>query len=328
MPASPTVHRVGLPGPRRTLVPAAAVRTVLAGGFDAVHAHVGVGSPLAFAVAAAAARAGIPTVVTVHSLWAYVHPLFRTVDAVAGITRLPIRWTAVSKAAAGPVRRLLPPDTEVSVLPNGVEQRDWELDPLPRIPGTVVVAAVMRLTARKRTLPLLRILRGARAAVPESLRLRAIVLGDGPRRPAAERYLRRHGMASWVTLPGTGSHAGVAGLLRAADIFIAPASLESFGIAALEARCAGVPVLARASTGVAEFIRHGHEGLLSTSDSEMTDQLTRLVVDAPLRDSISRHNRCVPSPIDWPSVLVGADAAYADATRLQGGDRVRETVGR
>lgn len=327
-PAVLTVHRVGAPGPRRVLAPAAAIHAVLAGGFDAVHAHVGVGSPLAFAVAAAAARAGIPTVVTVHSLWTYVHPLFWTVDAVAGITRLPIWWTAVSEAAAAPVRRLLPPHTEVAVLANGVDQRDWRLDPLPRTPGTVVIAAAMRLTARKRTLPLLRMLRDARAAVPASLRLRAIVLGEGSRRLAAERYLRRHDMTSWVTLPGAATRAGVARLLRAADIFVAPADLESFGIAALEARCAGVPVLARASTGVAEFVRHGYEGLLSTSDTEMADQLTRLAVDAPLRESIGAHNRHTPCPIGWPSVLAGADAAYEEATLLQGTGCAVQEIGR
>lgn len=316
--AGPPVHRVGGPGPRRALAPSAAVQAVLGGRFDAVHVHVGVGSPLGFAVAAAAARARIPTVVTVHSLWAYVHPLFRSADAVAGITRLPIRWTAVSEAAAEPVRRLLRPGTDIAILPNGVEPRDWAVEPAARIPDTIVVAAVMRLTTRKRTLPLLRILRDARAAVPESLRLRAIVLGDGPRRPAAQRYLRQHGMDPWVTLPGAANRGGVARLLRAADVFVAPAALESFGIAALEARCAGVPVLARASTGVTGFVRPGREGLLSTSDAEMTGQLVRLAVDDRLRTSISRHNRTTPCPIGWPAVLACADDAYELAARLLG----------
>jgi glycosyltransferase involved in cell wall biosynthesis len=319
------VHRVldgrSHPVARRPLAPVAAVRTVLAGGFDAVHVHVGVGSPLAFAVAAAAATARIPTVITVHSLWAYVHPLFRSIDAVAGISGMPIRWTAVSEAAATPVRRLLPRQAAVTVLPNGVDQQDWDLAPLPRTPDTVVIAAVMRLTVRKRTLPLLRMLRRARAEVPASVRLRAVVLGDGPRRAAAQRYLGQYGMTSWVRLPGSAPRADVARLHRGADLFIAPADLESFGIAALEARCAGLPILARASTGVAEFVRHGHEGLLAGSDPDMVRHLVRLATDDELRESMTRHNRSTPCPISWRAVLAGADAAYREAALLAGSPR-------
>ncbi|HEV7656172.1 MAG TPA: glycosyltransferase family 4 protein [Mycobacteriales bacterium] len=309
------VHRVSGPRVRR---PAAAVRTVLGGKFDAVHVHVGVGSPLAFSVAGAAARAGIPTVVTVHSLWAYVAPIFRSVDAVAGISRLPIRWTAVSAAAAAPVRRMLPRGTTVTMLPNGIDQGDWDQPRRPRIPDTIVIAAVMRLTVRKRTLPLLRMLRQARAEIPDSIRLRAVVLGDGPRRPAAQRYLREHGMMPWVTLPGSAPRSVVAGLLHSADVFVAPAGLESFGIAALEARCAGLPVLARASTGVVEFVRHGQEGLLSGTDEQMAAQLVRLATDEPLRESISRHNRETPCPISWDAVLARSAAAYDEAAALLG----------
>ena len=117
---------------------------------------------------------------------------------------------------------------------------------------------------------------------------------------------------------------GVAGLLRAAEVFIAPAVLESFGIEALEARCSGVPVLARGSTGVAEFVRHGHEGSavhFGHRDGWPADPAGRR---RPLRESIdrhnrhNRHNRKTPGPIGWPSVLAGA----SPPTRRRPGCRV------
>lgn len=310
----PPVHRI-VEVSSRLLAPVAAARHVLAGDFDVVHAHVGVGSPVAFAVAAAAAGAGIPTVITVHSLWAYVHPLFRAVDLVGGLSRLPIRWTAVSEAAAAPVRRLLPPGAEVSTLPNGVEPGDWAVEPQPGAAGTVTVVAVMRLTTRKRILPLLDILQRARERISGSIALRAVVLGDGPRRAAAERRLRRHGMTSWATLAGRASHAEIAAVHRRADVFVAPADLESFGIAALEARCAGLPVLAKQRSGVREFVRHGREGLLAGDDDQLVEHLVRLATDRRLRESIRDHNRRTPSPITWTSVLARADTAYAAAAR-------------
>jgi glycosyltransferase involved in cell wall biosynthesis len=312
-----SVHRVAgsatHPVAARLLAPASAIRVVLDGGFDVVHAHVGVGSPVAFAAAAAAARAGIPTVITVHSLWAYVHTLFRAVDVLSGLSRLPIRWTAVSEAAAAPVRRLLPPGTAVTVIPNGVDPAFWSGPPAPRDPGTVTIAAAMRLTARKRTLPLLRMLRLARDLVPAQVRLRAVVVGSGPRWTAARRYLEDHDMTSWVRLPGRVSRADVARMYHCADLFIAPADLESFGIAALEARCAGLPVLARVSAGVGEFVRHGREGLLARDDAQMVEQLARLATDDALRDSIRRHNRRTPCPVTWDAVLERTDGAYAAA---------------
>ncbi len=74
---------------------------------DVVHVHVGVGSPLGFWVARDAARRGLPTIVTVHSVWWRVAPVFRLLHALGGWSRLPIQWTAVSEVAAAPVRQLV-----------------------------------------------------------------------------------------------------------------------------------------------------------------------------------------------------------------------------
>jgi len=38
------------------------------------------------------------------------------------------------------------------------------------------------------------------------------------------------------------------------DIFVLPTILESFGIAALEARCAGLPIVAMGYGGVKSFV--------------------------------------------------------------------------
>ena len=93
-------------------------------------------------------------------------------------------------------------------------------------------------------------------------------------------------------------------VLSQADVFVLPTVLESFGIAALEARCAGVPVVARTQSGVSEFIKDGVEGLLASSDEEMADRITRLIVDEELRNSIAAYNRSTPGPAtDWRHVV-------------------------
>jgi len=287
---------------------------------DVVHAHLGVASPLAFFLARTAARDGIPTLVTVHSMWAGVGQIMATMDAFGGWSTLPITWSAVSGAAAAPVRRLLPPGTQIRVLSNGIDQDRWRLAAAGVQPGELVLGAVMRLAWRKRPLALLKIVRRAQMTLEQlgdNTRLRLLVAGDGPRQQAMETYLRRHSMTEQVTLLGRLDRQEVRGLLGASHVFLAPADLESFGIAALEARCAGVPVVAKADSGVSEFIRHEREGLLCGSDDDMADAVVRLVRDRELRLRIAAHNRTADCPVSWGTLLQKTDAAYASACLAQ-----------
>jgi glycosyltransferase involved in cell wall biosynthesis len=281
---------------------------------DVAHVHVGVGSPLGFWAARSAVRAGIPTVVTVHSMWSQVRTVFRTLDLAGGWSRAPIVWTAVSDAAAGPVRRMLPDHREVALLPNGIEAERWATDRTPPSDDDrVVLVATMRLAARKRALPLMGMLRQVREATPEGVALRVDLLGDGPQRGAVEDYLTEHGMTDWVRLHGRRTRDQIHQHYADADVFLAPADLESFGIAALEARCSGLPVVAKRGTGIAEFVTHGKHGLLAATDAEMVQHLVRLVGDAGLRKELTGVGGTEAS--EWVSVLARTRDLYAEAAR-------------
>lgn len=323
-PENPHLHRVTAdfrhPNTLHPLAVGAGIRTLRNLGMDVVHAHLGVASPLAFFLARAAARDGIPTVVTVHSMWAGVAPIMSTMDAFGGWSTLPIVWTAVSEAAAGPVRRLLPPATQIRILANGIDQDRWRMPAAVERPGELVLVAVMRLARRKRPLALLRIVHRAQAALEragDQTRLRLLVAGDGPGQHAMRSYLRRHGMADSVTMLGRLDRQEVRDVLGASHVFLAPADLESFGIAALEARCAGLPVIAKARGGVGEFVGHGREGLLCGSDADMTDAVVRLVRDQELRRQIAAHNRTADCSVAWATVLQKTQEAYGSAQLAQ-----------
>jgi glycosyltransferase involved in cell wall biosynthesis len=284
--------------------------------YDAVHVHAGVVSPFAFAALPVLVRRRVPVVVTVHSLWGYAEPGFRLLQAVSGWARWPVALSAVSDVAAGPLRRIAGPGVPVDVLPNGIDAARWQVGALPRDPADVVLAAVMRLAPRKRPLPLLRVLRRMRAQVPPGVRVRAEIAGAGPQQAAMERYLQRPGMRAWVRLRGRLTPDELRELYRRADIFVAAARLESFGIAALEARSAGLPVVALAGTGIAEFVRPPEEGVLATSDAELATALARLAADPQLRARIAAHNRAVVPLVTWPEVLRRCEAAYQRAQDL------------
>jgi len=175
------------------------------------------------------------------------------------------------------------------------------------------VVTVMRLAPRKRLMPLLRIVERARRALAGSVRITLGIVGDGPERRRAQAFIREHDLGSSVSLLGRLDHDGIAEVFANADLFIQPSVRESFGLAALEARCAGLPILARAQSGTTQFVRHGVEGLLVDSDRAMGQALMRLARDRQLLERMAEHNRST-EPVDtWTGVLRTVDEAYARA---------------
>ena len=227
-----------------------------------------------------------------------------------------VHWGAVSELAAAPLRSIVGRRADVSVLPNGVEPGNWTVEPVPRDPAEVVVVSVMRLAARKRPRALLQVVRTARAGLPEGVRLRVVVVGDGPQRPRLEREIAHLGLTDVVELVGRRERDQIRELYRRADVYLAPAILESFGIAALEARCAGVPVIARSQTGIADFIHDGKHGLLAPTDAGLAAALTRLARDPQLRERLAQNNREGAPDTGWADVLQRCELSYKVAHEL------------
>jgi glycosyltransferase involved in cell wall biosynthesis len=287
---------------------------VVAGGYDVIHLHASTFSPLTFLTAEAAGRLGLPTVITVHSLWSYASPIFRLAHIPLRWRHWPLTWSAVSSVAADPLRRLLGPARPVAELPNGVDAAAWRIAAVPRRPERVVMVSVMRLAHRKRPRQLLDMLRQVRGLVADRIELEAVIIGDGPLRASLQNYLDRHRMNHWVRLAGQAGHAEIREIYRDADFYIAPATLESFGIAALEARCAGLPVIAHRASGVRDFITHDNEGMLADSDRDMVSCITRLASTPAMLHRMRDHNANTEPAMSWTDVLSRCEDLYATAT--------------
>lgn len=280
-------------------------------GVDVVHAHMPVVAPFTAPVVGLASRRGLPVVVTVHSLWSGLGPVPTTAVGLAGLWRAPILWTAVSRVAAAEVADRLPGEHDVLVLPNAVDVGPRAATPERAAGDPVRLVSTMRIARRKRPLPLLEMLETLRRTTAPPVHL--TLVGDGPRRRRVERWVERHDAADVVTLTGRREPSEVVALLAESDVYVAPALLESFGLAALEARCVGLPVVGLADSGLSEFVADGVEGWLAGSDAELVDRLRDLVEDPALRREVSEHNRLTPSELTWPHALVRADAAYTRA---------------
>jgi glycosyltransferase involved in cell wall biosynthesis len=149
-----------------------------------------------------------------------------------------------------------------------------------------------------------------RDQVEAQVPLAALVVGDGPLMRRMQEELESRGLAGWVTLTGGLDRTEIRELCRSADLYVAPATRESFGIAALEARAAGLPVVAMRSGGVRDFVRDGIEGLLADDDAEMASALAALARNQLQRTRMAHHNRSVAPLADWPVVAAGFDLVY------------------
>jgi glycosyltransferase involved in cell wall biosynthesis len=312
----PTVHRVKIPWGRVRRSNLRLYKIYREQRPDVVHAHLSVLSPLAILAVRSAARAGVPVVATLHSLWWWATPLYRIADWLLTWSGWRVQWTAVSELASEAMRSIVSPRAEVGILANGVEPRDWEVDHVDRDPDEVVVASVMRLAARKRPRALLRVVRRTLDQLPPQIRLRVVIVGDGPQRERLQREIESFELTETVELVGRMTREEIRELYRRADIYIAPAILESFGIAALEARCAGIPVIARRETGIADFIHPNVHGLLASSDAGLAAALTDLATSPSVRARMAAHNRAAAPETGWDDVLQRCELAYKSAETL------------
>ena len=305
---------VTLPGTQLALSPTLpnVLRQALQRRYDVVHSHVSVVSPVGYTAAFVSRSMGIPTIVTFHSvLRAKVH-ILRAANAVAEFPVGSPTWTAVSAVVAGQVRRALN-GVGVDVLPNGVNLGFWG-DAGYRTTRThndaITLVSTMRLHRKKRPLQLLRAF--ALAARRVSARARLLVVGDGPERSIMEREIHELGIAGGrvsVEMLGWRDAEFLRLIYANADGFVLASKHEAFGIAALEARAAGLPVIAMAASGSREFLRDDVDALLCHDDADLIASIARFIADADLR------SRLANAPVDlmrydWTAVLDAHERAY------------------
>ncbi|GHJ29448.1 glycosyl transferase [Streptomyces hygroscopicus subsp. sporocinereus] len=232
------------------------VRIIRSEGYDLVHTHL----YRACVLGRIAARlAGVRAVIaTEHSLGERRidgRPLTAALRTrYLAAERLGSATVAVSAAVADRLRDLGVPNPRIHLVPNGIDARHFHFEPAARaaararlgIPDRAfVVGGVGRLVADKRFDTAVR----AVAGVPDA---RLLLVGDGPERPVLEDLAARLGVADRVRLlgerdgavaPADDRPAGLPGLLAAMDVLVSPSEEEAFGLAALEALAAGLPVL-------------------------------------------------------------------------------------
>ncbi|GGS50354.1 glycosyltransferase [Streptomyces violaceus] len=231
------------------------VRLIRAGGYDLVHTHL----YRACVYGRFAARlAGVRAVVaTEHSLGDSQMEGRRLTAGVRGLylasERLGSATVAVSPTVAGRLERWGVPAPRIEVVPNGIDLDRFRFDAERRertrrhlgLPeGAWVTGGVGRLSRGKRFDVLVRAL----TLLPKDHWL--LLVGGGPEEPVLRRTAQEAGVAGRVVFTGERPYVpdgspgpDLPSLTSAMDLLASPSTEEAFGLAAVEALAAGLPVL-------------------------------------------------------------------------------------
>lgn len=148
-------------------------------------------------------------------------------------------------------------------------------------------------------------------ATAQGLRLRLV--GGGPQQADLQQLAHTLGVADVTTFVGRVPHTQVPQELAALDIFTALSRLESFGVAAIEAGAAHLPVVVSDAGGLPEVVQHGKTGLIVAKDdpTAAAAALLRLVQDPALRQRLGAAGQeHVANNYAWPACVKTMIGAY------------------
>lgn len=151
-------------------------------------------------------------------------------------------------------------------------------------PTAFIFGSVCRLVTQKGLSVALRAFAAALAAMggATSVDPHYVIVGDGPLREALTAEARTLGLEARVHFLGWRSDARA--LYLAFDAFLMPSLWEGFGLVALEAMAARLPILASAVSALPEIVVNGETGYLSPpNDAEaLAARMLALLRDPPL----------------------------------------------
>jgi glycosyltransferase involved in cell wall biosynthesis len=279
-------------------------RAIGAHAIDIVHAH----TAHAVAVAAlATVGSGVPFVVS------------RRVDFGlrnnAG-TRLKYAraaaFIAISQAVARVLERSGVAPERIRVVPDGVDIHRVVATPAAGVLESLGIASdrplvvqVAQLVGHKDPLTFVRAMARVRERVPGA---QALMVGDGPLRPAVEREIHALGLDGVVRLAGYRTDAD--SLLAVATVATLSSSEEGMGSVLLDALAFGRAVAATNAGGIPEVIVDGVSGVLAPvgDAAALGDAIISLICDGALRERVAANARLRANEF---SVEVMADRTIA-----------------
>ncbi|MFI5152064.1 MAG: N-acetyl-alpha-D-glucosaminyl L-malate synthase BshA [Chitinophagales bacterium] len=148
------------------------------------------------------------------------------------------------------------------------------------------------------------------AAVRKKLPAKLLLVGDGPDRSVAENLCRDIGLIDDVRF--VGKQEQMEDVLAVADLFLLTSEYESFGLAALEAMAAGVPVISTNAGGLPEINVHGETGFLSNVGDiqDMTHHAIQILQDDLVLQRFKSNAAAHAKQFDIHAIVPKYEALY------------------
>jgi glycosyltransferase involved in cell wall biosynthesis len=215
------------------------------------------------------------------------------------------RLIAVSQASARFSYLLGFSEKRVTVVPNGVDlscfNRKVDASFMREelgIGDEPLVVTALRLIKGKSPELLISAFAMVLKVIPNA---KLVIAGSGQEEDNLSRQIKDLNITNSVFMVGKLPKEKVAQLMAAANVFVLPSKMESFGLTLLEASAAGVPVVCANAGGVPEVFQDGFNGLLYPpgDDDAMAKAIIRLLQDSKLAHKISVNAVDTANQFTW-----------------------------
>ena len=257
----------------------------------------------------------VPMVTTLHGTDITLvgnHPTYK--EAVTFSINESDIVTSVSESLKQDTLRLFRIDKDIKVIPNFTNiKKSKETSSCKRTvmakPEELIVTHISNFRKVKRIDDVVRIFYGIQQKLPAKL----IMVGDGPEREIADQLCKDLGIKSKVLFLGNTSD--IDRILCFTDLFLLPSASESFGLSALEAMAAGVPVVSSNTGGLPEVNEEGVSGYLCPIGDvkAMAEKAIYILEDKTRLAQFKQNARKVAERFDEDKIVPMYEALYYSA---------------
>lgn len=201
------------------------------------------------------------------------------------------RFICVSLEMAADAHKMGIPRQKIIHIPNGIDMGRFSGDidtvrvrrELHIAKNENVIGTVGRMVTEKGQIYLLEALEHLKSKWPD---LKCVLIGEGPLQPSLKHYARKARINEMCIFLAPRND--IEAIYSIFDIFVLPSIREPFGLVALEAMAAGVPVIATDAGGPKDYIHSGYNGILVPSENAqaLAGQINRLLSDASLCETL------------------------------------------
>lgn len=204
-------------------------------------------------------------------------------------------------------------------IPNGIEPAGWECARQPAHTSSGPHLLYFgRLEWEKGVHDILSSLPQLRRRYPG---IHVTIAGKGMKEDWLKAEQRRHRLDGMVEFTGHLQRPDLKKLLSKADLAVLPSRYEPFGIVALEAAAAGIPIVAAATGGLVNIVKNGVTGWTYPPGNieDMVETIDEALQNASERNKRARANQAQLTDFQWDKVASRTEKVYQAA--IQSGSR-------